>query len=273
MTGCAMGLAMGTTDVETVTGLDYFGARYFSGAQGRFTSPDPLQWEALQQGDEDQQNEFQRFLGDPQNLNKYAYARNNPLRFIDPTGLYFCNGTDRECADFEAALNIARGALNSNDLTQQQKGEIQAVLTFYGKAGDVNGVSVRFGRTVTGGAAEADTFTRGGKVMTMVTVDPGMFASSNVYGRALIGIHEGVHGLDSRPRGRNPSNAAEELATERHAYGVESFTAKGLSLLVPGFWDPTLPPGRAEATRKQGVESGAQRSLKVWCNAAPGRCR
>jgi RHS repeat-associated protein len=24
------------------TGLDYFGARYFSGAQGRFTTPDPL---------------------------------------------------------------------------------------------------------------------------------------------------------------------------------------------------------------------------------------
>ena len=25
---------------DTETGLDYFGARYFSGAQGRFTSPD-----------------------------------------------------------------------------------------------------------------------------------------------------------------------------------------------------------------------------------------
>jgi RHS repeat-associated protein len=27
---------------DAETGLDYFGARYFSGPQGRFTSPDPL---------------------------------------------------------------------------------------------------------------------------------------------------------------------------------------------------------------------------------------
>ena len=54
------------------TGLDYFGARYFSGAMGRFTSPDePLvdQWET-----------------NPQSWNLYAYGRNNPLRYTDPTG-------------------------------------------------------------------------------------------------------------------------------------------------------------------------------------------
>jgi RHS repeat-associated protein len=54
------------------TGLDFFLARYYSGAQGRFTSPDmPLL---------DQQTD------DPQSWNLYAYARNNPLRFTDPTG-------------------------------------------------------------------------------------------------------------------------------------------------------------------------------------------
>ena len=54
------------------TGLDYFGARYFSGAQGRFTSPDtPL---------------IDQFLDDPQSWNLYAYARNNPLKYVDRTG-------------------------------------------------------------------------------------------------------------------------------------------------------------------------------------------
>jgi RHS repeat-associated protein len=54
------------------TGLDYFEARYFSSAQGRFTGPDdPLadQWEE-----------------DPQSWNLYSYGRNNPLRYVDPTG-------------------------------------------------------------------------------------------------------------------------------------------------------------------------------------------
>lgn len=57
---------------DAETGLDYFGARYFFGAQGRFTSPDPL----MASGDP----------ANPQSWNRYAYVLNNPLRFIDPTG-------------------------------------------------------------------------------------------------------------------------------------------------------------------------------------------
>jgi RHS repeat-associated protein len=52
--------------------LDYFGARYYSWAQGRFTSPDvPLL---------DQTPEH------PQSWNLYAYARNNPLANVDRDG-------------------------------------------------------------------------------------------------------------------------------------------------------------------------------------------
>jgi RHS repeat-associated protein len=64
------------------TGLDYFGARYFSGAQGRFTSPD---WSAkptpVPYAD----------LHEPQSLNLYAYVRNNPLSNRDPDG-HWCLG-------------------------------------------------------------------------------------------------------------------------------------------------------------------------------------
>ena len=57
---------------DAETGLDYFGARYMSASQGRFMSPDVSladQWE-----------------NDPQSWNLYSYVRNNPLRFVDPTG-------------------------------------------------------------------------------------------------------------------------------------------------------------------------------------------
>jgi RHS repeat-associated protein len=57
---------------DSETGLDYFGARYFSGAQGRFTSPDP--------------KIFPNAVYDPQSWNKYGYTRNNPLRYVDPDG-------------------------------------------------------------------------------------------------------------------------------------------------------------------------------------------
>ncbi|HET9712422.1 MAG TPA: RHS repeat-associated core domain-containing protein, partial [Pyrinomonadaceae bacterium] len=58
-------------DVET--GLDYFKARYFSSAQGRFTSPDPLLASAETEN--------------PKSWNRYAYVLNNPTRLIDPNGL------------------------------------------------------------------------------------------------------------------------------------------------------------------------------------------
>lgn len=57
---------------QAVVGLDYFGARYFSAAQGRFASPD------LPFADQAPAN--------PQSWNLYSYVRNNPLAFVDPTG-------------------------------------------------------------------------------------------------------------------------------------------------------------------------------------------
>lgn len=58
---------------DNETGLDYFLARYYSSAQGRFINTDPL----LESG---------RPI-EPQSWNRYAYVLNNPLRFIAPDGL------------------------------------------------------------------------------------------------------------------------------------------------------------------------------------------
>ena len=58
-------------DVETT--LDYFNARYFSPAQGRFTSPDPGNAGADPT--------------DPQSWNGYAYVSNNPMNLTDPSGM------------------------------------------------------------------------------------------------------------------------------------------------------------------------------------------
>jgi RHS repeat-associated protein len=72
------------------TGLDYFGARYYSGALGRFTSPDeftggivdPFTGQPISQPGPLPYAD----ITNPQTLNKYAYVMNNPLRYTDPDG-------------------------------------------------------------------------------------------------------------------------------------------------------------------------------------------
>jgi len=55
------------------TGLYYYGARYYDPQIGRFVTPD---W-------------YVQAPGDPQSFNRYAYARNNPIRYTDPTGNFW----------------------------------------------------------------------------------------------------------------------------------------------------------------------------------------
>ena len=55
------------------SGLDYFGARYYGSKIEGFTTVDPAYT-------------IKENLVDPQRWNRYAYARNNPLRYVDPDG-------------------------------------------------------------------------------------------------------------------------------------------------------------------------------------------
>jgi RHS repeat-associated protein len=62
--------------------LHYFEARYLFGATGRFISVDPR----LSEHRFKSAAAAAGFFASPQRLNHYAYAVNNPLRYIDPKG-------------------------------------------------------------------------------------------------------------------------------------------------------------------------------------------
>ncbi|WP_228486487.1 RHS repeat-associated core domain-containing protein [Paludibaculum fermentans] len=162
---------------DAETGLDYFGARYFSGAQGRFTSPDPIMASAK--------------VSNPQSWNRYSYAFNNPLRFTDPTGMYVCEGTADQCKQFEKSR---AAILKSKD------GDAVRAAKAYGKAGEKNGVSVGFadklndrGGTVSrvGGGLEVDPNNEGHFRATLNV----MIQSDNIGNQETI-AHEGSHVAD-----------------------------------------------------------------------------
>ncbi len=59
----------------------FYGARWYDAYLNRWIQPDPTVPRP----------------GDPQSLNRYSYAANNPLRFVDPSGLAECAAGDQQC--------------------------------------------------------------------------------------------------------------------------------------------------------------------------------
>ena len=63
-------------DRSSKTGLDYAINRTYDSKQGRFTQVDPIDMQAVD-------------LKEPQTLNLYTYAVNDPINHVDPDGLFF----------------------------------------------------------------------------------------------------------------------------------------------------------------------------------------
>ena len=130
------------------SGNDYFQARYFGSSMGRFLSPDPLAGNRL----------------NPQSLNRYVYALNNPLRFTDPTGMYVCE--DSQNCDSDNDKKFAMGLINAEGaafeltikygLGSNEAENAHRAVDAYGKEGVENGVNVRFDSKIESGTGVTD---------------------------------------------------------------------------------------------------------------------
>ncbi len=125
--------------------LDYFLARYYSGPMGRFLSVDPL----LSSGRPD----------DPQTWNKYQYVSGNPLRFIDPLGLYqfavTCANGDDACNEqqqrFRDTLAAVRASADALDEESKERKQLERALKRIGEE-EGKGAWIAFGSDLMGGA-------------------------------------------------------------------------------------------------------------------------
>ncbi|MFN0141771.1 MAG: RHS repeat domain-containing protein [Pyrinomonadaceae bacterium] len=87
-----------TYDRDNETDLDFAQARYNNSDFGRFSSPDPLMASAK--------------TGAPQTWNRYIYVINNPLKYVDPTGMIL-EGSGSRC-DFYC--RVKSGEATKSDL-------------------------------------------------------------------------------------------------------------------------------------------------------------
>jgi len=209
---------------DSETGMDYFGARYYRAGLGRFPTVDPVGGR----------------LADPQTLNRYAYARNNPLRYVDPTGMY---EVDAGCLkDKRCSAEAARFERERLDAAGSKDGAIAAAAAAYGTLHDGNGVTVNFGssraveaacgRGATGCVGLSpgyvgDSTTGAMKPDLPVLIQSGM--SGTEFQRAV--VHEGSHLSDdlafirSWDLGSRSFDAAKNFtsyATEFSAYQLET---------------------------------------------------
>ncbi|MGC2657449.1 MAG: RHS repeat-associated core domain-containing protein [Bryobacteraceae bacterium] len=163
---------------DAESGLDFFGARYYGSSLGRFTSPDPI-------------GIIKQKLFDPQQWNAYGYSRNNPLRFMDPTGQYVtnCATDDKNCN--KAADNFEKQ--RQKDLKSKDK-NVPAGAAAFGDRGKDNGVHIGFADLASQGikgAVDAVSNSGNGKTDVEVTIDSGLKGKSLQETIA----HEGTHVL------------------------------------------------------------------------------
>jgi RHS repeat-associated protein len=131
------------------TELDYMHARFYSGRVGRFLSPDPI-------------FDAKRALRQPQMWNRYAYALNNPLRFIDPTGMLTYQATvlgmevrvhiDDEIDEktqlaLKATIDASFAKINSGqeELTKVERGIVRLIKALE-VGGNASGVNTQTGQ-------------------------------------------------------------------------------------------------------------------------------
>jgi RHS repeat-associated protein len=169
---------------DAETGLDYFGGRYYGKAYGRFTSPDPL----LSSGQP----------ANPKTWNRYAYALNNPLRLVDPSGLFVI---DQDMSQLQhdqiiEAYNKLVDSLNKVKEGSKAYKSITRALKRLGKPGERNGVVVKVGTTSP--EASGETSVRGiAKGTVTITFNETKFDDEGTEGRAAVLGHEAVHADDA----------------------------------------------------------------------------
>lgn len=151
---------------DSESGLDYFGARFYGAALGRFTSADPDNYDAR--------------LEQPQSWNMYGYTWGNPLKYMDNDG----RAVNLALAGIGAAVGFGTGFAGSAISQEIQNGKVDW------------GTAMAYGAgTAVAGATAGSTF--GGSLLVSAVADVGVATAGNVAGGIVSRTLAGEDVLDS----------------------------------------------------------------------------
>jgi RHS repeat-associated protein len=246
---------------DAETGLDFAQARFYNPAHGRFITTDPL----LGSGS----------VGNAQSWNRYIYVKNNPLYFIDPTGLYECVANTEQCKAISAELTRLRGLADSIDKKSKNYKKLDRILKTYGcdaaekECGDKgkNGLTVAVGNT--GAVQDAWSGTSGEQVTktdanptgrkALVVFSNDLFNGTSTADFTTIVAHEGSHLADGEDWVRSGFLASKNPTLYKTEF--DAYTVSGIVEQLKGF-----PKGAGYARRdSQGKPVG--KTYYAWNNA------
>jgi len=244
-------------------------ARYYDGSKGAFLSEDPVFL-----GDPKQQ-----VLTDPQSLNSYSYANDNPISKSDPSGKCIYDGCVIESV---AALGFAGGVAaqafhdySTGDFSRRSAGQNVATYLTAGGAGAVVagatavagvetvglGLVARFGVAgLTSGALTAATEIGANNLLRQPT-DAGSVLSDSI----VSGLGSGILTYLPGVRGALPKTISSALSVFSKAHaarsGAEALFGTSLQMLgTAGYQFYSSPSGGAGSVPKSGGGNQGSRS-------------
>jgi RHS repeat-associated protein len=208
-------------------GLYFYGSRFYDPAVGRFTQADTIVPGA----------------GNPQNLNRYAYVRNNPIRYTDPFGHTPCAGKNADdgpkCFGKTISERLTRFGISASTLSEKEQGKLASAAIDIGVAlasasgGTAESVVKPLGISVVKSSqtcAEATGFNCWGRTIGHeLTIYSDAKVSSTAYNRFL--THEIGHIFDNRI---GPGYGSDELVKATFSYADGTF-ASGVNPAT-GIW-------------------------------------
>jgi RHS repeat-associated protein len=227
--------------LDPESGLYYYGARYYDPDLARFISPDPIVPSP----------------GDPQSLNRYTYVRNNPVKYIDPTGHSFWSAIGNLFSGFFKSIagkiagfaiaqwlggplgqilgSIASRIVNSamsgggfglNSFTGGFTDGIMSAATGGGGGGGGDGGGMA---EESGSIGEVPGYTETGKTSWRADNDQIFTNAANNYNRA--------YGLQPEDQGYRTPQFVKAWAMIESGGNKEAFLSDPLQVNVPGDWD------------------------------------
>jgi RHS repeat-associated protein len=227
---------------DSETDLDFAQARMYGYSHGRFTSPDP--------------SPESTDLRMPQSMNRYAYVMNNPLLYIDPTGLIWvqaagCSGetcqpewipdedwnnmSEDDRKPYEVVQNLTYNSVTGNQVILDPRGP---------NSDNPNGWTYGGPNTDSGAVPLAGT------AIVVSQLDSPVPGPADIVGLIILGgagiaalMHEGSHQLPLDP---NIYNQNKDI--ENKVAGLIAAAEKELAKLAT---DPPGPGGPQNHHRKE----------------------